>query len=809
MRYFWITLLMGSWAAAGYGQYFTGTITNVDNHLIFKIKPVGGNITASISLLEFDLRYPSTFTPSFSGLSSNTTVFPGLNIVQTSFSMGGDTYQKFYFNTGTIPSATYVSGTEYKVFQVTLTNAPSTLEMATDYTSVPPTEYQFSIADGAGNPMIDPMGSSFFFPAQQNSGTDFFMELTGFPTTGYCLPAMATPCSTSGDYIDDVQFGTISNLNTGCANPQSNNYTNYTAISTPLNLSATYPITLQPGPSQGQYFVAMIDFNDDKDFADAGEFFNVGFAAAGGSVMGSITLPVSAPLGTKRLRILCQRGNNPITQAMICDNFTYGETEDYSVVITTPNCTTLSSPANGATNVAVTTALSWTAATGNPSGYRLNVGTTSGGTQILNNFDAGNVTTYDPPGNFPYNTTIYVKITPYNGNGSATGCLERSFTTQIAPPGCTTLSSPANNATNVAVTSALTWTAATGSPTGYRLNVGTTSGGTQILNNFDVGNVTTYNPAGDFPYNTTIYVTVIPYNGTGSASGCTQTSFTTQIAPPNCTTLSSPANNATNVAVTSALTWTAATGSPTGYRLNVGTTSGGTQILNNFDVGNVTTYNPPGDFPYNTTIYVTVIPYNGTGSASGCTQTSFTTQIAPPNCTTLSSPANNATNVAVTSALTWTAATGSPTGYRLNVGTTSGGTQILNNFDVGNVTTYNPPGDFPYNTTIYVTVIPYNGTGSAGGCTQTSFSTPVCTPNLTITADPVAAGTYQSSGELTSSNSSVATGTTVVFQSDTGITISSNFTVQLGGIFTAEIATCPTSSSKLGTPESLVIEKKE
>ncbi|OUR91170.1 hypothetical protein A9Q87_11920, partial [Flavobacteriales bacterium 34_180_T64] len=64
------------------------------------------------------------------------------------------------------------------------------------------------------------------------------------------------------------------------------------------------------------------------------------------------------------------------------------------------------------------------------------VGTTSGGTDILNALDVGNVLTYDLAGDLPDNAVIYVSIVPYNGDGSALGCLEESFTTEegCAPP---------------------------------------------------------------------------------------------------------------------------------------------------------------------------------------------------------------------------------------------------------------------------------------------------------------------------------------------------------------------------------------
>jgi YVTN family beta-propeller protein len=93
-----------------------------------------------------------------------------------------------------------------------------------------------------------------------------------------------------------------------------------------------------------------------------------------------------------------------------------------------PSCTTLTSPASAAFNIARNAQLAWSAATA-ASGYRLSLGTTSGGTNILNNVDVGNLTTYTPLSMFPIGTRIFVKITPYNAAGDAIGCLEDYFTT--------------------------------------------------------------------------------------------------------------------------------------------------------------------------------------------------------------------------------------------------------------------------------------------------------------------------------------------------------------------------------------------
>lgn len=98
-----------------------------------------------------------------------------------------------------------------------------------------------------------------------------------------------------------------------------------------------------------------------------------------------------------------------------------------------PNCTSvLITPVDGDDNVNENTDLTWTMSSGLVSGYKLSVGLTSGGTDLFDNEDIGNVLTYDV-GTLDYETTYYVTVRAYNNNGDATDCTEESFTTRPNP----------------------------------------------------------------------------------------------------------------------------------------------------------------------------------------------------------------------------------------------------------------------------------------------------------------------------------------------------------------------------------------
>lgn len=103
--------------------------------------------------------------------------------------------------------------------------------------------------------------------------------------------------------------------------------------------------------------------------------------------------------------------------------------------------------------------------------------------------------------------------------------------------------------------------------------------------------------------------------------------------PPSCAAniVSTPNPTCGNFATE--LSWDAAATS-TGYFLTVGTTAGGTDVLNNVDVGLVTSYVLSTQSP-GTVYYWTVVPYNEAGSSTGCTENTYTTFATPCFCDSL------------------------------------------------------------------------------------------------------------------------------------------------------------------------------
>ncbi len=167
----------------------------------------------------------------------------------------------------------------------------------------------------------------------------------------YCT---SNASNTTYSYISNVSFNTINNSSTGCAN-----YTDFTNISTIVSMSSSYTLTITKinncsgTTAYTGRFAAWIDWNNDGDFADAGEQVLSDAAASNGPVSVSVTVPVGAYIGTTRMRCIFREGS---TAPPYCGAYSsWGETEDYSITINTltacsgtPNAgTTVINPSNG------------------------------------------------------------------------------------------------------------------------------------------------------------------------------------------------------------------------------------------------------------------------------------------------------------------------------------------------------------------------------------------------------------------------------------------------------------------------------
>lgn len=194
--------------------------------------------------------------------------------------------------------------------------------------------------------------------------------------------------------------------------------------------------------------------------------------------------------------------------------------------------------------------------------------------------------------------------------------------------GCPSLEYPSNGERDVPVDATLRWPEVSGY-NGYLLSIGTTPQGKDILNTKPIGTDTSYTPPLGFPDETRLYVTLslVPFDGPPIT--CQETSFTTTnvTAIPPCSILIAPDNNASSVTIITDLEWAYAP-TATGYILSIGTEPNGTDILDNLDIKNTLNYNPPQDLPQNSSIYVTIVPYNEIGPANACTEEIFTTSLA-------------------------------------------------------------------------------------------------------------------------------------------------------------------------------------
>jgi hypothetical protein len=147
----------------------------------------------------------------------------------------------------------------------------------------------------------------------------------------YCNSAASY---TSYEDIAAVTFGNVSNTS---PSPYTALYTDYTAL-TPGMVSPgnTYPITIDiqfSGSASGtNYCEVYIDYNRDGTFTEPDEVaYGFSYNTAGPNT-GQVTIPNNALVGNTMMRIVARHSGNA-TSTTPCGPYSYGETEDYMLMI--------------------------------------------------------------------------------------------------------------------------------------------------------------------------------------------------------------------------------------------------------------------------------------------------------------------------------------------------------------------------------------------------------------------------------------------------------------------------------------------
>jgi hypothetical protein len=147
------------------------------------------------------------------------------------------------------------------------------------------------------------------------------------PPSPYCVPTVSNTGAT-GDFINNFTFNTLSNLASGDGPGDYNLFPQTTTVTA----GTPYTITSQSGSGFGQGIGVWIDYNQDGDFNDAGEFV-INWPSSTAANTGSVTVPVTAYNGSTRLRVGAKyAGTVASTESCLIPSF--GEFEDYNITIT-------------------------------------------------------------------------------------------------------------------------------------------------------------------------------------------------------------------------------------------------------------------------------------------------------------------------------------------------------------------------------------------------------------------------------------------------------------------------------------------
>jgi hypothetical protein len=323
-----------------------------------------------------------------------------------------------------------------------------------------------------------------------------------------------------------------------------------------------------------------------------------------------------------------------------------------SLAIVLPAAPVLSSPANGATGVALNPTLSWNAVAGSVS-YSLQVSIVSTFASTIINQTGIASASYQASG-LANNTTYFWRANALSANGAGSWSSTGNFTTTAPAAANLQLWWPGNGAIGVVINPSLTWSTDS-TVLSYGLQVATDSGFAAIVLNKSA--ITTNSFEANGLQNGTLYYWRVNAVRAGGVSAWTSfRKFTTVAGAPSAPALSLPSNNATGIAINPLFSWNAVSGASS-YALQVSKSAVfASTIVNQPGIASAS-FQVTGLL--NATVYYwRVDASNAIGAGSWSSVDSFTTDAAPSPTLALWWPPNNATGVVINPSLTWSVETG-------------------------------------------------------------------------------------------------------------------------------------------------------
>lgn len=409
------------------------------------------------------------------------------------------------------------------------------------------------------------------------------------------------------------------------------------SISSDVSESA-YPIEVEFFKNQGNRQGITYLGSDSYEASDAG-------------TVKEVTIPISG-LNTLSL------GENVTSVATSADGNSseFSDISEVVELVLPPEVVSLTSPQDGASDIAVNPSLSWQSVS-NAETYELQVSTQSDFSTTVEDL-TGLTATQADVGELAYETEHYWRVRAVNEAGPGDWSETRSFTTEIEIldlPAQVTLVSPADGATDIALFPILSWDSAETAES-YTFQVSESSDFSTLETDFSEITFTQFE-VGELANATQYYWRVRAVNEVGSGEWSEVWSFTTEggaTNPPAKVTLLSPENEAQDVDLMPVLSWQAVDDTDS-YSLQVSTSSDFSTTVT--DLSALTSTQVEIDeIAQETTHFWRVRAENEVGTGEWSDVWSFTTEqepTDPPAKVTLLTPEDESVDVTASPVYTW------------------------------------------------------------------------------------------------------------------------------------------------------------